>query len=119
MATYTRRLWLASGGETLLSARLVAQAAFTLDASNYWTVTVYHRRAATGAFAALANGETVGTYSLATRSLVADTPVTIYESEQGLALGDGDSLVAVVTSTGSPAQLDNPVISLDIQRNTR
>lgn len=120
MATYTRRLRVVDGSETLVSAKFVALSGFTLSATDYWTFTLRVRRAATATTAAQSNGEQIGdTLSLATRTLTADTPVTLYESAQGTALGDGDTLVLVGTTTGSPAALDQPEVRLDLQRNTR
>jgi len=114
VSTYTRLLHTAKGSETLLSASLVVQTAWSLDASNYYTITLRHRRSGQ------TYGELVGSaYSLADRNLSADTPVTIYSDAQGIELIDGEKLVAYVATTGSPTALEDPKIVLDLQRNTR
>ena len=56
---------------------------------------------------------------MATRSLSVNTPAVLYSDTLGWSMNDGDALVATIVSTGAPAALTNPVIRLDIQRNTR
>lgn len=120
MAAYTQLLWTVSGEWTLRRVRFVVQADFTLDGTNFWTVTVRRRRPATASTGAQATGETVGAaYSTEARSLTAGEPVTLYDDAQGLALNDGDLIVATYETTGSPAAMDNPTLLLRRRRNTR
>ena len=110
----------ASGPTRLLQADFEVRTAWTAHSSNYWTLTLRHLRAAQAPYAAQTTGETVGdAYSLATRSLSARVPVTLYTSEAGLAMADGDSLVLSIEGTGSPAALVDAELWLKVQRIAR
>lgn len=111
MATWTDLCYEAQGGEKIVQALLIAPAGFTLDAVNYYTFTVRVRRSGQS------NGEILGsTYSLATRTIVAGTPVTIYSDETGTPLLAGDTVWAYTVSAGSPATGFRPSVLLEIQR---
>lgn len=114
MATYTRVLHRSSGSERLLNVLLVVGAAWTKSAINYWTITV--RRVASGQ----TYGEDVGAaYDMATRDLIAWDPVTIYTSDSGLELNDGDILIASLAETGSPITLTDAKMQLQLQKIAR
>lgn len=113
---YPRLLRLLRGSALLMKVQLVVDAAISLSTTDYWTVTVYRRRASTATTAAQATGEILGTYATDTRNLVAGTAVTIYESTQGLPMTEGESLVATYDPTGSPTVLTDAVLLHEWQR---
>jgi hypothetical protein len=116
MATLTRFQFRADGPTLLIRAQLVLAADFAMNGTNYWTATLRVRRAASGSFSADATGQLIGSaYSLATRSVSAGNPATMYYDAAGLALAAGDTVWATYTSTGSPAVID-PHIDFELQR---
>lgn len=120
MATINQFLHRSSGDEKLLVALLVVGADYTADGSNYWTFTIRHVKASGVDGEQQAYGEQVGdVYTLATRSLVANEPVTIYDEVGGVLLRDGDELRATMESTGSPVLPTRPAFQMQFQRMSR
>ena len=114
MSTTSQVLHQSQGGEKLVLAQFQVASAFPYNAANYYTITL--RRILSGA----TYGGTIGSaYSLATRSLSANSPVTLYSNAAGLMLNEGDTLVSYLVSSGSPAVLSNPSWILDIQTIAR
>jgi hypothetical protein len=114
MATYTRTVHTAAGGELLISVTIVVGTTFAYSATNYWSIVLRHRNEDQ------TYGEKVGsTLSLATRTLTAREPATIFDTAGGIEMEDGDEIVATITSTGSPALLDNPRFIVTSQRIAR
>ena len=114
MATYTQVIYTATSNEIVISVKLKRLTSFTYNASNYWTFTVRHRNEDQD------YGELVGsTLSLATRSLTAGEPVTLYDAAGGLLISDGDELVVTVASTGSPAALGETHFLIQTQKIAR
>ena len=104
-----------SAGETrVLEVAVSVSEAFSANASNYHTFSLRHIRSGQS------NGETVGSdYSLDTRSLSANEPVTIYTSSAGLAMSDGERLALVMSETGSPTALRDLEVWVRRQRIVR
>ena len=104
----------ARGSTRILKITASAAEAFTADASNYHTFTVRHVRGTQ------TTGELVGTaYSLDTRSLVVNEPVTLYADSAGLAMSDGERLALYLTETGSPSALQGLEVWVEDQQIVR
>lgn len=115
MSTFTRRLHVARGAETLHGIRFGVATSLAHSATNYWTMTVLRREAAKGLKPKDTFGKVVGTpFTTKTFDLTAGVLVTIYGTEGGLALADGDELWATQVSTGSPALLDGPAFDVEV-----
>ena len=113
MSTKTQTLHLSAGREKLLLVQFVNSAAFAYNATNYYLIEARVLRAGQ------TYPETIGSsISLATRSLVANEAITLYESDTGLRLNDGDSILARIESAGSPAILANPSFVVEVQAMT-
>ena len=116
--TLTRTIHRSQGGDRVFGARLMVISDFALDASNYWTFTLMHRRIVDGVLQTY--GELVGeAYTTQTRSLTAGVPVTIYEDAVGRPMQEGELLVLTIISTGSPSVPDDARIVPDIRPNAR
>ena len=115
--TKTQLLFAAVGRQTVTAVRYRAAAALAHSASNYYVVTVYRRKPASGAQSADKHGEVVGSFTTRTHDLPAGTPVTLYPAVSGsvLSMKDGEELWGVRVSTGSPALLDGPAYSVEVQ----
>lgn len=114
MAEYVRTIHTANGAEVLTDVSLMTATDWTADPTNYWTIELRVR----------ASGEQYGrtlgsTYTLATRSLTAGVPVALWASQAGSRLEDAESLLAVVTSVGTPTALGDPVLLIDVSRIVR
>ena len=106
----TRDVYQPARSETLLEVTLVVATTFTANTSNYWTIQL--RRLRPGQ----SFGEDVGAaFSLATFTLTADEPATIYSDAAGTELENGDRLVVEMTKTGTPAQLQAATFNSKIQ----
>jgi len=117
MSTYTLLVARSAGLERLVSAELVVASDFTASGTNYWEFALRVRRVKPDGTTRQSYGEIIGAiYSLSSRSLTAGLPVSLYSSTAGLPLNDGDELWATVTSSGSPAVLDNPSFILERQK---
>lgn len=101
------------GVSTLLSVRLQVSADVTADSSDYWTLTIRHRREGQ------ATGEDVASYTTSDRSLSAGEDVTLYDDERGLRLSDGELLTLDVSETGDAEALQGAVLWLTVQRVAR
>lgn len=106
-------IYKSQGVTTLLSARLQVSTAVTADSSDYWTLTLRHRRDGQS------TGEDVASYTTSDRSLSAGEDVTLYDDERGLRLSDGELLTLDVSETGDAAALQGAVLWVTVQRVTR
>ena len=96
----------------LHSVQVEVGADFTLNASNYWTLTLVKRTS---------SGERLelGTpLSLQSRSLAADTLVTMYLPDEPLPLDDYDTIHVEIAETGTPAYLGDLIVWVDARRRT-
>lgn len=86
--------------------------AFSFDNSDYWTLTLVRRTS---------DGERVelgDPLSLQSRSLAADTLVTLYLPDEPLRLNDSDTIHVEIVETGTPAYLSDLVVWVDARRRT-
>lgn len=86
--------------------------AFSFDNSDYWTLTLVRRTS---------GGERVelgDPLSLQSRSLAADTLVTLYLPDEPLRLNDSDTIHVEIVETGTPAYLSDLVVWVDARRRT-
>ena len=113
MATFSPIIHVVQGSQRLLKATLAVSTAWTLSGTNYWTVKLKRKRVGH------TDGEVVGTYDFSARNVSANTEVSLYSSPVGLAMTDGEQIVAEFVSTGTPADLTAPVVTLDIQESKR
>lgn len=86
--------------------------AFALDNSNYWTLTLVRRTSVGERF------ELGDPLSLQSRSLAADTLVTLYLPDEPLRLNDSDTIHVEIVETGTPAYLSDFVVWVDARRRT-
>jgi len=120
MSTYTRFLHRATGPEKVLQILLRNQAAFTASGTDYWTFVIRKVSVKPDGSTRQSYGTQIGDiYSLATRSLEAGVPVTIYDDERGTTLKENDELWATEESTGSPAALTRATYEIQFQRIVR
>lgn len=120
MSTFTRFLFRASGPERVLQILLRNEAAFTASATDYYTFTIRKVGFKPDGTTKQSYGAQVGSiYSLATRSLAAGVPVTIYEDGRGVLLGEDEELWATEESTGSPAALTRATYEVQTQKIAR
>lgn len=109
-----RELYRAAQDSVLLAVEFVVTTTFSADATDYWTIDVRRVRGDE------AFGQDVSEqFSLATHTLTAGEPVTLYEDDHGFDLEADDRIVAELTENGSPSALDNPVFWLKVQPTTR
>jgi hypothetical protein len=105
-----RAVYRACGAEALLSAGVEIAADVASDSSNYHELTMLRRAEGQS------NGDVIGLLSTADRSVGAQAEVTIYDSESGLPLSDGDKLTLRIESVGSPDPLEEALLWLKIRR---
>lgn len=78
--------------------------AITASSSNYHTFTLRIVRDGQD------TGETIDSatnpYSTSNRTLVANTPITLYDDPAGLAMSDGERLALFIDETGTPTTLE-------------
>lgn len=111
--TYSRVVHQVTGGAKLVTAQLLVSADWTLNAVNYWIVTLVKR--STGQ----QYGETIATYDLSTRNLTAAEPVTLYHDPRGLPFEDGDQLLLSIERVGTPLSLSDPSVPYEFQTLAR
>lgn len=108
-----------TGTRQLVKVELVPAQDFTASATNYWVFTLVHRKP-NPAGVTQTYGETVGSYSFATRTVTAGKAVSLYDDPLGRTVTDGESLWATAVSTGSPATPSpSPKFALTYQRKVR
>jgi len=109
-----RECYRAVGRQKVIQAAFSVGTDWTLDASNYWTLTLRHRKAGQ------TTGELVGAdYAVDTRGLTAQELVTLYDGVGGLAMADGERLALYVVETGTAVALEDLILWLLIQRIAR
>lgn len=106
-------LYVAPCPATVFNVSLVVRADVAKSATDYYTVVVSIRRVGEQ-FA-----ETLGTWTGQTWLLAARTALVIYDDAAGMAMNEGDELLAETTKTGSPAALVNPIILRDVKEQRR
>lgn len=115
MSTFTRVLYTANAAEQILQVLLRNQAAFTGSGTDYWTFTLRRVGTKPDGVTRQSYGKQIATYTLATRSLEAGVPVTLYDDQRGFELRPGDQIVATEESTGSPAALTRATYEIEFQ----
>lgn len=109
----SERLAFRSRGDMLVSAvQVEISNDFTLDNTDYWTLTLVRR---TSDGSRLELGEPL---SLQSRSLAANTLVTMYSPDEPLRLNDSDTIHVEVVETGSPDYLGDLIVWVDARRRT-
>lgn len=109
-----RNLYQARGPVTLLAIEFDVTEAIAQDATNYWTLQARLVRAGQTI------GENVGTpVTTDTRSVSANTRISLYDEPGGLDLADGDVLAVLGTKTGTPDPLQGCVVWFRPVRGTR
>lgn len=105
-------------GEALVFAiQIETGAEVAAHASNYWTFDLWVRRVVDGVRET--TGTKIATFTTSNRKLPAGGSVTIYESETGLTLEDGDQIDLEITETGTATGLDSLALWLQSRRRTR
>jgi hypothetical protein len=114
VSTKTQVLHTSPGGEKLIFVQFVTTAAFAYNGTNYYTIELRVLRSEA------TYPVTLGSIlSLATRSLVANVPIALYENDVGLRLNAGDALIGVMANVGAPALLANPSFLVEVQSQVR
>lgn len=102
----------ARGDMLLASVEVEVAEEFTGDTTDYWTLTLVRR---TPGGDRLELGDPL---VLQSRSLAANTLVTMYLPDKPLLLNDADTIHVEVAETGTPAYLSDLVVWVDARRRT-